>query len=315
MQQTLRDTIYTQREEVAKLLHEPLARLAQVCADAWGSRSGLNDALISGFRTIPFGSCLFVVDGPGVQVSDNVTKFGLDTGHVGRDRSHRPYMREAVPAWGFLLSDAYVGLMSRRPSLTALHVIRSGNELLGYVGAVFDLRSLPGTGRLYEESTDWLQVRGDPSIRRTVFLQTRFESLMDGNMEKALAIIEELLVERGMFQALIHFSSSQVTVWTVDDPFRYRILGHEALSDPDICLAYPRRSYPAEARVAPGSVPLILDAMKGLRRMDETFYLRSASINVFNGMVSLTFSCDGTHYMPHEEFLDKRLEFWIGKSA
>jgi hypothetical protein len=138
---------------------------------------------------------------------------------------------------------------------------------------------------------------------------------MDGNMEQALAIIEELLVERGMFQALIHFSSSQVTVWTVDDPFRYRILDHEALSDPDMCLAYPRRAYPDEARVAPGSVPLILDAMKGLRRMDETFYLRSASINVFNGMVSLTFSCDGTHYMPHEEFLDKRLEFWIGKAG
>jgi hypothetical protein len=29
--------------------------------------------------------------------------------------------------------------------------------------------------------------------------------------------------------------------------------------------------------------------------MDDTFHLRSESTNQFNGMVSRTFSCDGTH--------------------
>jgi len=29
-------------------------------------------------------------------------------------------------------------------------------------------------------------------------------------------------------------------------------------------------------------------------------------------MVSLTFSCDGSHYMAHDEFLLKDTEFWFG---
>ena len=44
---------------------------------------------------------------------------------------------------------------------------------------------------------------------------------------------------------------------------------------------------------------------------DETLYLRSSSINIFNGLVSLTFSCDGTHYMSWQEFLDKDMSFWV----
>jgi hypothetical protein len=28
-------------------------------------------------------------------------------------------------------------------------------------------------------------------------------------------------------------------------------------------------------------------------------------------MVSLTFSCDGSHYMPHDEFLTKDTSFWL----
>jgi hypothetical protein len=34
-----------------------------------------------------------------------------------------------------------------------------------------------------------------------------------------------------------------------------------------------------------------------------------------NGIVSLNFSCDGSHYMRWDEFLDKRLDFWLGSSA
>ena len=45
------------------------------------------------------------------------------------------------------------------------------------------------------------------------------------------------------------------------------------------------------------------------------FYLRTASINIFNGMVSLTFSCDGSHYMRYDEFLAKGAAFWSGVVA
>ena len=69
----------------------------------------------------------------------------------------------------------------------------------------------------------------------TVFLQ------VGADAQNALSILEELLTERGIFQCQIHFSSSQATIWTIDDPLRYRILDQEVLQDPDICLVYPSR--------------------------------------------------------------------------
>lgn len=310
-----KESIYLQREQLAKLLHEPLARLADQCAGVWGDRERLDEVLVAGFYSVPHGTYLYVLDTDGIQISDNVSREGLLPEHYGRDRSGRPYMKEAVPAWGFLLSDAYISLRAHRPSLTALHVVRDGERALGYLGADFDLRDLPVTAELYEEPWGWRQIKGDPSIRGTVFMQTRQESILDRNIEQALSILEELLTERGMFQGVIHFSSSRATVWVVDDPYRYRILDAEALADPDICLAYPRRDYPQDAVIPQSAIVPILDGMRALRTGDDTIYLRSSSINLFNGMVSLTFSCDGSHYMRYDEFLDKDLDFWFGSAA
>lgn len=297
------------------MLREPLAQLAGQCAPVWGDRERLNAVLLDGFSGIPYCTYLYAVGTDGVQISDNVSKAGLMPEYYHRNRSERPYMKEAMPAWGFLLSDAYISLAAQRPSLTALQVVASDTGTLGYLGADFDLRSLPVTSALYREPRRWRQVKGDPAIRSTLFQQTRTESPMDRNMGKALSILEELLTERGIFQCQIHFSSSQATIWTIDDPLRYRILDHEVLKDPDICLVYPSRPYPADAVIPRTDIARILDAMRALRLVDTTIYLRTASINIFNGTVSLTFSCDGSHYMRYDEFLAKGAAFWSGASA
>ena len=84
----------------------------------------------------------------------------------------------------------------------------------------------------------------------------------------------------------------------------------DALVDPDICLAYPIKSYPENALVPGDKIGTILERFKELRYGDETLYLRAGSINIFNGMVSLTFSCDGSHYLPYDEFLKMDQSFW-----
>ena len=56
----------------------------------------------------------------------------------------------------------------------------------------------------------------------------------------------------------------------------------------------------------------MLESFRALRLMDEMFYLRSATLNIFNGIVGLTFSCDGSHYIPYDEFLAMDNEFWMG---
>jgi hypothetical protein len=312
MQPSWKDAIYLQREQLAGMLREPIARLAHTCAPAWDDRHALNRTLLSAFSSIPHCTYLYCVGTDAVQICDNAGASGLVPGHFGRDRSSRPYMKEPVPSWGFLLSDAYISLISRRPSLTAIQAVHGESGLLGYLGADFDLRNLPVTGQQYHESSAWRQVRGDPVIRESVMSQRRVASAMDGHLDQALSILEELMVDRGVFQCIVHFSSSQATIWTRDDPMRYRILDDEALSDPDICLVYPAQPYPADAATPADAVVHILHGLRAMRTADENIYLRSASINLFNGMISLTFSCDGTHYMRYDEFLGKSTQFWFG---
>lgn len=311
MSSTWKDSIYRQREQLAQLLREPLASLAEKCAPAWGRREQLNEILLQGIAGIPHCTYLYVLGTEALQISDNVSSAGLVPGHYGRDRSRRPYMKEPIPPWGYLLSDAYITLSEHRPCLTALQVVHSTEGLLGYLGADFDLRRLPVTAEFYDEPGYWRQIKGDPAIRGTVFQQSRVESPMDRNLEQALSILEELVTQRGVFQCQIHFSSSQATIWTMDDPYRYRILDHEVLTDPDICLVYPTRPYPAGAQIPQVEVARILDTLRALRLADPTIYLRTGSINVFNGMVSLAFSCDGSHYMHYLELLLKGTSFWF----
>lgn len=315
MEKSLKDAIHQQRVQLAGLLSSPLAELAARCTEAWGQRDTLDAILNSSFANIPYCLYLYAVDTNGIQVSSNVSATGLIPGDFGRDRSQRPYMKEVVPAWGFLFSDAYISLRAKRPSLTALQVVRRDGITLGYLGADFDLRDLPVTGELHEESVVWRQIKGDPAIRGTLFQQSRVESLMDRNIERACAILEELLTERGMFQGSIHFSSNRSIIWLTDDPFRYRILDHEALIDPDVCLVYQHHPYPKNALIPQQHIGKILNGMRQLRMADETIYLRTSTINIFNGLVSLTFSCDGSHYMSWQEFLEKDLSFWIGTAA
>ena len=52
-----------------------------------------------------------------------------------------------------------------------------------------------------------------------------------------------------------------------------------------------------------GAMTRLLSEFKRLRLTDETVYLRNAAINVINGMINMTFSCDGTHYIDHETFI------------
>lgn len=313
---TLADSIHRQREALKTLLSEPLALVAEAASQVWDERQRLNAVLSEALAGLPSCKYLYALDTRAAQVSDNISHEGIIESDFGRDRSDRPYMRERVPSEGFLLSQAYISLRAKRPSLTAIQIVRDRDaRVLGFVGADFDLRDLPLTRELYEEPKTWRQIRGDPSIRGGVFLQTRTHSQMDETIGTVLPVIEELVTEHGIFHAKLHFSSSRATLWLVDDPFRYRLLDIDALTDPDTCLTYPHHPYPVDAVVPRDKVRPILENLRALRFMDETFYLRSGSLNIFNGMVALTFSCDGSHYLPWNEFLEKGYDFWASSQA
>jgi hypothetical protein len=308
----LHETIEAQRELLTARLESPMAELALQCAQVWGNHERLDAVLAEALARLPVCQLLYATDTRGVQVSSNVSRIAIDGSKRGQNLAQRPYLAGAVPYRGFLLSDVYLDASAHRSCITAVQAVARGASMLGFVAADFYLRDLPQLERRASSvRSAWRQIRGDPAIRETLFLQQRARSAMDARIDDVIAIVSELIGERGVFHAKLHFSSSRATLWLTDDPYRYRVHVLEEIN-PSLCLAYPARRYPQQALVPAGLVRPVFERFRLLREADDNIYLRSGSLNVINGMVGLTFSCDGSHYLPVEEFLDKDEGFWFG---
>lgn len=153
-------------------------------------------------------------------------------------------------------------------------------------------------------SDQWLQIKGDPSVRRFVFEQTRQASLFDERIDALMARVETLLNRHGVFHAKIHFSSNQLTCWLYQDPYRYRVFVGEEVFTPDFFDQFGAPVTIDNPAIPPEGVAPILAQFKRLRMTDKTIYLRNASINRINGLIGMTFSCDGSHYIPYQEFFE-----------
>lgn len=309
----LQKIVKQQRKALDKLLSESMSELATACSDNMDNRQALEDIISKEMSSADYCKYLWVLDNTGRQLTDNAMRSGFKEEQVGRDRAARPYLQRALKGEDYYLSEAYISRNRKRPSLTAIKTIYDTNgQVSGYLGADFDLRELPNTAEAYQNEKDWKQIKGDPAIRSGLFSQQRIESAMDAQIDNVLSVIQELVMEYGAFHAKLHFSSSRATLWLVDNPFDYQILNIDELSHPDICLAFRPQKYFEKATVEENDIALIFQQFKDLRFVDETVYLRAASLNVVNGMVGLNFSCDGSHYMHYKEFLDKSTTFWFG---
>lgn len=309
----LQQSIQLQREKLALRIAPPMAAIAQRCAGQLDDRTTLESILAANLPTLFHCKHLYVLDAACRQLTANITQQGQDASHFGRDRRTRPYMQGLAAGDDFRLSHAYISRNKKRPSLTAVQVIRDASgQRIGFLGADFDLRELPYTAAGYVEPDSWRQIKGDPAIRDGLFHQQRADSALDQAMDRVLPVINELLTERGVFHCKIHFSSSRATVWLVDDPYTYRILGIDALIAADTLFAYGRRPLFERAIVPAEQAMPVLEMFRTLRFADDNIYLRSGSLNMVNGLVGLNFSCDGSHYLRYDEFLSKGLEFWFG---
>ena len=313
MGKALQTAVARQRMLLSSRLSGRMQRLAIACAALWPERKTLEKVLEQGLELLPYSKYLFILDDRARQITSNISHNGQLPENFGRDRSQRPYLANAIAGEQFSLSDAYISRNARRPTLTAAqHILGKDGRLLGYLGVDFDLRELPLTREVYRQPEQWMQIKGDPAIRGGLFMQQRVDSAMDQRIDEVLDLVVELVEVHGVFHAKLHFSSSRATLWLLDDPLRYRILDIEDLTDPGICLAWEQHNYPADAEIPMERVKDVFQTLRDLRFMDETIYLRSGSLNIFNGIVGLNFSCDGSHYMHWSEFLKKNVGFWMG---
>ena len=155
-------------------------------------------------------------------------------------------------------------------------------------------------------SRRWLQIRGDPSIRRFLFRQSRVDNEFDSRLDEVLARVGKLLCSRGIFHAKVHFSSGQVTLWPFSDPYNYQVYLKEEFLACGFMRGFAAYPYPINALVPPHRIPVILELLQLLRCSDHSVYLRSGSLNIINGMVGLNFSCDGSHYIDYRDFMEQR---------
>ena len=308
----LTQTIDHQRTMLTRYLRSAMEHLSAECAANWYEQAALDKALSDALSGMPLCGLIYAVNTEGVQVSSNVMPSLTDHTKFGQNLASRPFLSNAVPYMGFILSEVYVSEIGRRPCITALQAIAGSEGMLGFVAADFDLRDLPLLEQTAYGQAGWRQIKGDPAIRGTLFQQQRAKSAMDEQMDDVISIMEELICERGVFHGKLHFSSSRGTLWLTDDPCRYRLHVLDEILNPAVCLAYPKCDYPGEAIVSQKLVRPVFERFKVLRDADENIYLRSGSLNVINGLVGLTFSCDGSHYMPAQEFLEKDESFWFG---
>ena len=313
----LASSIDKQRNNIENILSEPLKQIANICVANWFEPNSLDYQLKQYLDEHKGHRCrkLYAIDKNGQQCSSRVSDKITDNSIIGQDLSNRPYLDNINnDKQNFFLSDVYIDKQSHKPCITALHSIKINNEIQGYIAADFDLKDLPLTNVEETQKQEWRQIKGDPSIRSTLFQQTRTISKMDEHLDEVLDVVESLMTEQGIFHAKLHFSSSRATLWSYRDPYRYRLHVLDEIINPKVCLVYAKTPYPEQAYITADFVPQVLKTFKSLREADETIYLRAASLNIMNGFVGLNFSCDGSHYMPAQEFLTKDLNFWFGEN-
>jgi hypothetical protein len=309
----LQKIIEAQRALLRGRLESPMAELAVRCTASWRDRNRLNQILGEALAHLPACQQIYAIDTNGIQVSSSVGRHAVDHGQYGQSPAHRPYLLSAAPGKSFFLSAVYLRPAERRSGITAVQTVTDGLSVLGFVAADLFLRNLTQLERRAGPApARWRQIKGDPVIRDALFQRPQARSALDERVDDVIAIMSELIGERGVFHAMLDFSTAYATLRLTEDPYRDRMHVLEEIIDPSICLAYPNRPYAEQAVVPPDLVRPVFEQFKRLRNVDEYIYLRSGSLNVINGMVELTFSCDGSHYIPVHQFLHKSDGFWFG---
>ena len=106
----------------------------------------------------------------------------------------------------------------------------------------------------------------------------------------------------------------------VDNPQAFRFILQDELyllpedkvaspvAEPEVAVAV---AVQVEQPAATPVIPQVLAEFRRLRMQDNHIYLRSASLNVVNGLVGLNFSCDGSHYLNYAEFLSEAGNLYV----
>lgn len=180
-------------------------------------------------------------------------------------------------------------------------------------------------------------IKGDPSLRETAMDRCRYESDIDRLFNDIEPVLEDLLIQRGIFRLFIGFNNSEIRTCSIFDPLREEIHDAEKLVLRDyIERHFPAIPYTEKTRVmrqlyaalirsdlyqympphlqnltrrrheewqpmSESDVHKVLQHLRILRNLPE-YYLRNFSISTVQSVVRLQFNCDGTQIVHIKDF-------------
>lgn len=296
------DLVQSQRDFLSKNIKNDLSLIAKLCAKKIAKSKPLEPFLKPFLDKHQFAQLAYITDHLGIQISANVSQDKIFDSTIGQDLSNRPYFKAIDSKKECYLSETYISRASLKPCISVVHTICEKNILIGLIIVDLDIEELP-LNQHKKTKKKWQQIKGDPSIRENLFNQNRHPSLIDRSIIGVHKTAIKLLKKHGVFHLQIHYASSRISVRTYNDPYYDNIHSIDEIENPELFLLYPKQQYPDDASVAPKQINQVFDQFEYLRFMDENLYLRTASINIIDGGISLNFSCDGSHYLTAEEFL------------
>ncbi len=313
----IKQTISEQRKVLSDLFEPPMTNLAKQCIPVWSNLEKLDQLLFKQLATIPYSHLVYVIDKYGKQISANVSQEGIDDSSRGQDLSRRPYSVSLYPKRHFMLSSVYISHTTGNPCISAVQPVIDEQQFLGFIVADFNIQRLPlsvSSGR-NPPLRFWQEQHKTEMKTQKQLTPRRINSLLDQRLDEVLVTLNRLITEHGIFHCTLHYSSGQAMLWHLDDPYQYHLYSAEQMLNPDMYLKYPHSGYSDHAVITEKDVKQVLERFRTLRLADDKVYLRSGSLNLFNGMVGLTFSCDGSQYVQVTDFLDKNLSFWFANEA
>lgn len=304
-------TIAHQQGLFCSWVSTPLQAIAEQCATEWfekgESSEELTATLQESMRQIPQYALCYLLSPQGVMLTPTISHTGCEQADLGKDVSLRPYFLEWNGDREFFLSHPYTSTKTNLPCMTALQAVRVEGEIVAIIAIDFD-----GGGKVQSFNRfvpkEHTQVKGDPSIRQQLFAQTRTITLMEEQIDEANRHAAWMLLHHGAFYVQLHYSRSTATVRFTEKPYHDSIFTLEQLLNSNTANRQPMSAFSV---ISPEQIMPVFELFKSLRLADENIYMRSGSLNVVTGMVELNFSCDGTHYLPVAEFLEKSAAFWL----
>lgn len=309
-----KETVSSKKKFLSSLIKAPMTQIEHQSALLWSDCAELTEYLADSLCRLPHCQLLYAINPNGTQYTGNITRYGIDESWQNQDLSERPYMSANLPYRGLILSAAYLSQRSMQPCMTVVQAINIRGQLLGFIAADFHLKDLPIMNtstlqRMHSQNSRHHPVSGvDTKHGRAA------NSAADTNIDYLIYALSTMMQEHGIFHSQIHFNSDCCHLWSENDSHQYHLHSISQIMSSELLSKYPARDYHSRNCVALEKIPLVFAQFKAIRQADDRIYLRSGSLNLVNGLVGLSFSCDGSHYLPVDDFLNHDLGYWLNQN-